>query len=140
MTELTLTKTILLKAPPFHVWKFLTQPDKLALWFHASKDELKAGSDYTMLTNSLGREGETLMWGKVLEADEPRKLVHTFTHPWINEVETVCTWTLQEVENGTLLTLIHSGWENISEDGFMKTAEHDKGWDQHFVRLRHVLS
>lgn len=140
MTELTLTKTIFLKAPPFHVWKFLTRADLLATWFHAAKEDLKAGGKYACVTNTLGKEGEVFMWGEVLETDEPNKLVHTFTHPYLQEIETICTWTLSEVDGGTMLTLIHQGFEKLEKDTFSVTSEHDKGWDQHFQRLRMVVS
>ena len=43
MTALKLVKTVFLKAPPEHVWKFLTEADKLALWFHKGRSDLAAG-------------------------------------------------------------------------------------------------
>lgn len=138
MTEMTLVKTVFLKAPPAHVWRFLTEKDKLALWFHEGEADLKAGGDYLMLTNSLGKEGTRLMTGKVLAFDPPKRLVHTFTHKMLDGVETTCAWDLVEAEGGTMLTLTHSGWEKIGEGAFEMAANHDTGWDSFFIRLRHV--
>ena len=138
MTELTIVKTIFLKAPPQHIWKFLTEADKLALWFHAGEADLVEGGEWSLLTNSYGKEGERMMWGEVKELRPHEKLVHTFTHPYLKEVETTCTWTLEGVEGGTVLTLVHSGWEKVEEDAFGMAANHDTGWDEHFSRLRRV--
>ncbi|MEZ5893669.1 MAG: SRPBCC domain-containing protein [Parvularculaceae bacterium] len=44
MTGMKIVKTVFLKAPPEHVWKFLTQPEKLALWFHLGERELTPGA------------------------------------------------------------------------------------------------
>ena len=138
MTALTINKTLFLKVPPAHVWKFLTEKDKLALWFHEGGEDLRPGGPFVLLTNSLGKEGEKLCWGNVLEFDPPRRLVHTFTHQWLQGVETKCVWTLTEADGGTILTLEHSGFEKIAEDAFNMGASHDTGWDEHFVRLRRV--
>lgn len=140
MTELTITKTIFLKAPASHVWKFLTDPDRLAEWFHRGGGIMEKGGEYSLLTNSLGKEGEKLCWGTVLEIDPPKRLVHTFTHNWLKNVETKVTWTLTETSGGTVLNLVHEGWEKVDEDAFNMGANHDVGWDEHFARLRRVVS
>jgi uncharacterized protein YndB with AHSA1/START domain len=138
--KLQLVKTVFLKAPRAHVWRFLTEKDKLALWFHMGEADLKPGGDYAVLTNSLGKEGERLVSGKVIEFDPPKKLVHSFTHGMLKGVETICAWELDEFDGGTMLTLTHSGWEKVGEGAFLMTANHDTGWDEHFVRLRRVTS
>ena len=138
MTEVSITKTLFLKAPPEHVWKFLTKAEYLALWFHKGRTDLHPNEDYVLETNTLGQEGDALIWGKVLEMKEPERLVHTFTHKWLKGVETTCTWTLTPVPPGTMLTLVHSGGELFTEDPFTMAADHDAGWDEHFIRLRQV--
>lgn len=135
-----LVKTVFLKAPRPHVWRFLTEKDKLALWFHAAASDVKPGGDYTLLTNSHGKDGEKLIWGKALEMTPPSKLVHTFTHNMLKGVETTCAWELAEFDGGTILTLTHTGWEKVGDGAFIMAANHDAGWDEHFVRLRRVTS
>jgi len=138
MSDLTIVKTLLLKAPPEHVWKFLTDKHKLALWFYEAVDSLDKTGPYTLLTNSLGKEGERICWGNVLESDPPKRLVHTFTHDHLNGLETTCSWTLKPVDEGTVLTLEHKGFENVPSDTFKTAADHDEGWDEHFIRLRRI--
>lgn len=133
-----ITKTLFLKASPEHIWKFLTQADRLALWFHAGAADLTVGGDYKIISNSEGKEGEAMISGKVTLMVPPKKLVHSFTHAMLNNIETICTWTLEPCENGTILTLEHEGFEKLAENAFNIAAEHDKGWDEHFTRLRKV--
>lgn len=140
MTQLKITKTIFLKAPAAHVWKFLTEADRLAEWFHRGGGDLVAKGEYSLLTNTLGKEGTKMCWGKVVEFDPPRRLVHSFTHDHLKGVETLCSWTLTEAEGGTVLTLEHTGWEKVGDGAFAMAANHDKGWDEHFSRLRTVTS
>ena len=135
-----IVKTIFLKATPDHVWRFLTEADRLAEWFHRGESDLKEGGEWIMVTNSQGKEGERMLTGRVIEAKAPERLVHTFTHKWLGGVETTCTWTLEGVKGGTILTLTHDGFEKVEEGAFEIAAEHDKGWDQHFGRLRIVTS
>ena len=135
-----IVKTLFLKAPPEHVWKFLTQADQLALWFHRGAADLVEGGEWLLETNSYGKDGERLCWGKVLEMKAPERLVHTFTHQWLKEVETTCTWTLEAAPGGTVLTLVHEGWEKVGEDAFAAAADHDKGWDEHLSHLRKVAN
>tara|TARA_R110002072_G_scaffold148743_8_gene296289 strand:+ start:7072 stop:7494 length:423 start_codon:yes stop_codon:yes gene_type:complete len=140
MTDLKITKTVFLKAPAAHVWKFLTEADRLAEWFHRGGGDLVAKGEYILLTNTLGKEGTKMCWGKVIEFDPPRRLVHSFTHDHLKGVETLCSWTLTEAEGGTVLTLEHTGWEKVGDGAFAMAANHDKGWDEHFSRLRTVTS
>ena len=44
--SMKLVKTIFLKAPRAHVWRFLTEKDLLALWFHAGESDPAPGGDY----------------------------------------------------------------------------------------------
>lgn len=133
-----IVKTIYLKAPPEHVWKYLTEADLLSAWFHKGGADLKEGGDYLLLSTKHDAYGEKLCWGKVLETKEPERLVHTFTHGGLQEVETTCTWTLEGVKGGTIVTLVHDGWEKFEADPFGMAANHDSGWDEHFSRLRRV--
>ena len=135
-----IVKTLFLKAPPDHVWKFLTQADQLALWFHRGGADLVEGGEYVLETNSHGKDGERLCWGRVLEMKKPERLVHTFTHDYLKGVETICTWTLEAVRGGTILTLVHEGWEKVEDDPFAMAADHDNGWDEHLGRLRRVAN
>ncbi|MCR9271220.1 MAG: SRPBCC family protein [Henriciella sp.] len=135
MAEPVMIKTIYLKASPETVWRHLTEKDLLARWFHETDRDLTAGASFQYLSFDLNKEDRKLMWGEVLESDPPKKLVHTFTHQWLKGVVTTVTWDLLEVSGGTQLTLTHEGIREFSE-----LTGHDKGWDEHLLRLRMMLS
>jgi uncharacterized protein YndB with AHSA1/START domain len=44
MTDTILQKSIYLKATPAQVWAYLTDPDKLAIWFHKPKTAVVEGA------------------------------------------------------------------------------------------------
>ncbi|MEL6724591.1 MAG: SRPBCC domain-containing protein [Pseudomonadota bacterium] len=135
MSDAVMIKTIYLRATPEKVWRHLTEKDLLARWFHETDRDLNAGASFQYLSFHLDKEDRKLMWGDVLEIDPPKRLVHTFTHEWLKGVITTVTWELLPVDGGTQLTMTHTG---ITEFGEM--IDHDKGWDEHLLRLRMMLS
>lgn len=141
MTEFKLVKTIYIKAKPERVWGYLTEPEKLATWFHRSDVPLEAGKAYALLRENPDKPDPKLCWGTVLEADQPRRLVYTFTHNDLQGADTKVIWELTEVEGGgTQVTMTHTGFAEAPVDSLSMTAAHDQGWDNHFNRLRIVAS
>lgn len=134
MTETVLQKTIYLKATPAKVWEYLTDPEKLAIWFHKPKVALTEGA-YEMF----GVEsGDKLMWGEVLVADPFTCLEYTFSiAPMAGQSSTV-KWALEEVAGGTKLSLRHEGLPQ-GEEAFGLALALDKGWDDHLARMRASL-
>ncbi|MEO0608698.1 MAG: SRPBCC domain-containing protein [Pseudomonadota bacterium] len=135
MRDAVMIKTIYLKASPEKVWRHLTEKDLLARWFHETDKDLTAGAAFQYLSFDLDKDDRKLMWGDVLEVDAPHRLVHTFTHKWLEGLVTKVTWELLALEGGTQLTMTHSGLPKFGD-----LADHDKGWDEHFLRLRSMLS
>ena len=110
MSDTALVKTIILKAPVEKVWKFLTVPERIAQWFHETDRPLDtAGTEFSWLKFDPDAEDRRQMWGRVIESDPPRRLVHTFTHDGIEELETTVTWELTPIAGGTHLRLVHEG-------------------------------
>lgn len=132
MSNTQLKKTIFINSTPENVWKYLTNKDKLGEWFHAGKTNLTKGNDYQLLN----KEGNKLCWGKVTEFDAPNRLVYSFTHDHLKGVDTTVIWELSSVHGGTMLKLTHYGFENADVDTLGMLINHDKGWDDHFGRLR----
>jgi uncharacterized protein YndB with AHSA1/START domain len=135
-----LVKTLFLKAPRAHVWKFLTEADRLALWFHRGEKDVVAGGEWALVSNSPGKEGQRIGWGEVIAFEPPARLVHTFTIPRFEGAATTCVWELEEVDGGTILTLTHDGLEKLGAAAFGVGSDLDKGWDEHFTRLRRVVA
>ncbi len=137
MSNGTLTKTVILKASPATVWEYLTNKDKLAEWFHAADTHLTEGKDYALLGTQDDGSQSKLCWGSVLKATPPSELVYTFTCSPLNGLLTTVTWQLSEVAGGTCVTLIHEGIPEASGGAALPMLmDFDKGWDEHFTRLR----
>lgn len=132
MTEAILRKSVYLNASQEQVWAYLTDPDKLAIWFHKPKAPLVAGEDYAMYG---AESGNKLMWGKVLKSDPFERLEYTFTIAPMGDTLSVVKWRLQAISGGTNLTLEHSGLPQ-GVDAFGLTLSLDKGWDEHIGRMR----
>jgi len=135
MSDPVMIKTIYLKATPEKVWRHLTDKELLARWFHETNRNLSEKVSFQYLSFDYDKEDRKLMWGDVIEFDPPNKLVHTFTHQWLEGVVTTVSWELREVDGGTQLTMTHAGITKFNE-----LTDHDKGWDEHLQRLRMMLS
>ncbi len=134
MTEVTIRKNILLRASPQQVWAFLTQPDKLAIWFHRPNAPLLDGA-YEMIGAD---SGERFMWGDVQVAEPFSRLEYTFEIGPIAGAASLVKWTLTEIDAGTRLSLEHSGLPQGAE-AFDLSLALDKGWEDHMGKMRDGL-
>ena len=135
MTDTALNKRIFLKASREDVWAFLTEPSKLAQWFHAPKTAMKEGAVLEMFGTE---SGDLMISGNVLVARAPEYLEYTFSiKPMGGAVSTV-KWTLTDVAGGTQLDMRHEGLPQGAE-AFGLTLALDDGWDKHFAQLRGAL-
>lgn len=132
MTETALQKTIYLKASKDVVWAYLTDPAKLALWFHEPKEPLAKGADFAMYG---AESGDKLIWGKVTTFQPHDLLEYTFTVAPMGEAVSTVRWQLDAVAGGTRLSLTHTGLPQGAE-AFGLTLALDKGWDEHLARMR----
>lgn len=131
MTDTVLQKSIYLKATPAQVWAYLTDPDKLAIWFHKPKTAMVEG-EYEMFGTE---SGDRLMWGKVLVAKPFTQLEYTFAIAPMGDQSSTVKWLLTEVPGGTNLSMRHEGLPQGTE-AFGLTLALDKGWDDHLARMR----
>ena len=132
----TLTKTIILAAPREKVWDYLTQPELLAKWFHAPKTAITEGQKLEMFGV---KSGDKLIWGDVRQARAPEYLEYTFTVGPMGDAVSVVKWTLESVDAGTKLTLVHEGMPAGAEAAGLLMAI-DKGWDEHMGAMRAAIN
>lgn len=75
----------------------------------------------------LAADGREAVWGTVTESDPPCRLSFTW-HPGGDEDRAShVTVTFGETADGTLVRLVHEGWESFS-DPIAARADYDKGW------------
>ncbi|NOE17569.1 SRPBCC domain-containing protein [Ruegeria atlantica] len=135
MTDAVLKKSIFLRAEPETVWAYLTKPEHLAEWFHKPERTLAEGQKLEMFGTT---SGDLLIWGEVRVARPPKYLEHTFTVKPMGDAVSVVKWTLEPVSGGTRLELVHEGLPQ-GVAAFDLILALDKGWDEHFGKLRVAL-
>ncbi len=137
MTQTTINKSVFFAVSRETVWEFLTDKDKLGLWFYPAESDLSKGEDYALVQSEDDGTVNTMCWGNVLEMDMPSRLVYTFTiKPMGDKISTV-VWTLEEVEGGTKLSMEHRGLgEAMGEMAMGLITALDAGWDRHLGNLR----
>ena len=117
MSTDTITKTIFFTTDPKTVWSYLTQKDKLAQWFHPAQSDLQAGEDYALMEQQEDGSMSKVCWGTVQHFEPPQKMVWSFTVAPLKGQMTTVTWTLDECQNGTRLTMVHEGIEAAAGAG-----------------------
>lgn len=135
MTDTTIRKSIYLNASKEQVWAYLTEPEKLALWFHKPKTPLAKGQEYIMYGTESGNK---LIWGKVTKFNPFDALEYTFTIAPMGDAVSTVKWLLEDVDGGTRLSLEHSGLPQ-GADAFGLLLSLDKGWDEHIAQMRGSL-
>jgi len=135
-TERVVEKTLHFQASRERVWKAITDPAELAMWFGDEAElDLRIGGDGAMTWEKHGRYAM-----RVEEVDAPRRLVWS----WVGEGgvafddahTTRVEWELTTREDGgTTLYLRESGFLNDQDRG-----QNDHGWDEELGELVQLLA
>lgn len=137
----SINKSIFFAAPRETVWSFLTDKDKLGLWFHPAEADLSEGQDYALIRTADDGTVTKQCWGTVLEMNAPTHLKYTFTIKPLGGALTNVTWTLEEINGGTKLSLTHEGISAAASEAAMGLLlALDAGWDKHLGSLRVVAA
>ena len=120
--ETTQVYQLFIKATPEAIWRALLEPEFTERYFYGTRIEttLKPGSPFV---SHLASDGSTAVEGTVVEADPPRRLVHTWSAKYSEELAAEppsrVTWEIEPQGGGvTRLTLVHDRLE-----GAPRTAE-----------------
>ena len=115
------------------VWNAISDQEAITAWFIKADFKAETGYKYKFTHES------TTITGEVLVSDPTFDLVYT----WIvsgTDTETTVKWHLEETEEGTHLSLEHSGIENY---GDQKAADFftsfSQGWDRCIGELLEYL-
>jgi uncharacterized protein YndB with AHSA1/START domain len=127
-----------INAPQEKVWEAITTPEIVATYFFGSQTEgsYEPGTKIRMASPDGAQE-----WGNntVLEADPPRRLVHTWRSLYdpemASEPESRVTWEIEALPGGySKLTVIHD-----KLDASPKTAASVTGWTYILSSLKSVV-
>lgn len=113
-------KQILLRAPRERVWRALTESREFGAWFQAVfQGPFRPGEPVQGRITYPGYEHMEFVL--LVETMEPERLFTFRWHPnavepgadYSQEPTTLVTFTLEEVDGGTLLRLVESGFDSI---------------------------
>ena len=115
------------------VWFALTDSAAMAEWLMPNDFEPKVGHRFALRAPAqLGWNG--LISGEVLEVQDRQRLSYTWQGHWMPQ--TVVTFTLEPVAEGTRLCLEHSGFAGAGLKGFLLRAMMGSGWNSRMLRQR----
>ena len=142
-------KNVVLRAPRSRVWRALANPEEFGVWFGAKlQGRFTPGARVQGPITYPGYEHLTMEI--TVERVEPERLFSFRWHPdaidpavdYSSEPTTLVEFRLEEVEGGTRLTVVESGFDRIPlarrEKAF---KDNDSGWAQQMKNIeRHVSS
>ncbi|MBI4916625.1 MAG: SRPBCC family protein [Acidobacteria bacterium] len=141
-------KEVVLKAPRSRVWRAISDPRELGAWFRAVLvGPFEPGA--TVTGHSTYPGWEHLEWQIVVEAVEPERLLSFRWHPYAvdpdqdytGEPTTLVTFVLEQVPEGTRLTVTESGFDGIP---LQRRAEafrmNSQGWATQMENVAHYVA
>jgi uncharacterized protein YndB with AHSA1/START domain len=138
----SIEREILIDAAPQAVWRVVTEPDRIPLWFaDAVEIDLRAGGDGTFTFRRDTAEPVTQRI-RVATVEPPRRFAFRWGHPEGEEPTTansmLVEFTLVPEGGGTRLRLVESGLHDVDWPQERKAEylrDHTEGWDHHLGRL-----
>jgi uncharacterized protein YndB with AHSA1/START domain len=142
-------RSILLKAPRSRVWRALSNAEEFGDWFGvALKGKTFAAGE--RVQGQITHPGyEHVVWDVLIERLEPERLLSWRWHPaavdpsvdYSKEPTTLVVFELKEVEGGTLLSVIESGFDSVPPsrrlDAFRMNSA---GWDGQMQRIANYVA
>lgn len=141
-------RKILLKAPRSKVWRALSNAEEFGDWFGVALqgESFAAGKRVRGQITYPGYEH--VVFEVSIERMEPERLLSWRWHPaavetavdYSQEPTTLVVFELQEVEGGTLLSVVESGFDNVPPARRLEAFRMNSGgWDEQMKNIeKHV--
>jgi uncharacterized protein YndB with AHSA1/START domain len=140
-------KQVVLRAPRSRVWRALTEADQFGQWFGVKlAGPFVAGEAVTGQVTQRGHEH--IPFNLTIERMEPERVLTWRWHVLIDtesgcvsEPTTLVEFHLEDVEEGTLLTVMESGFDSIPpEHRDAAYRRNEGGWSQQMVSIERYLA
>jgi uncharacterized protein YndB with AHSA1/START domain len=141
-------KQVILRAPRSRVWRALADAEEFGRWFGC-----RFAGSFTPGARVPGTivdppGMEHIEWDLLVERMEPEQVFSFRWHPGADgpsspdEPRTLVTFTLEDVPEGTRLTLVESGFDRLPPERRARAfLDNEKGWGGQMDRIaRHVES
>lgn len=143
-------RKILLKAPCSRVWRALSNPEELGDWFGVALKGKTFAAGKRIQGNITHPGYEHIVFEVAVDRLEPQRLLSWRWHPaaidpsfdYSKEPTTLVVFELKEVEGGTLLSVVESGFDGLPSsrrsDAFRMNSG---GWDIQMQNIeKHVAT
>ena len=142
-------KRVVLRAPRARVWRALTDPAELGAWFGLAMNGQVTFAPGVRVQAPIAMKGyEHLTWDVTVERMEPERLFSWRWHPYpiepdydySQEPSTLVVFELEEIAEGTLLTVVESGFDRIPPERRAEAFRaNEGGWEYQMNQItRHV--
>ena len=142
-------RKILLKVPRAQVWRALANAEAFGQWFGVALE----GKRFVAGERTQGQIAypgyQHLIWDVAVERVEPERVFSFRWHPYAiepdvdysQEPETRVQFELEDMNGGTLLKVVESGFNAIPEARRLKAFRMDsRGWDEQMANIEAFLS
>ncbi|WP_036257424.1 SRPBCC family protein [Methylocapsa aurea] len=133
----------MLVQPAEIVWRALTEPELIARWFMPNNFAAEVGHEFTFRSAPMG-DWDGVSGGEVLEAEPYWRLRYSWRggsqtlEGFGRYIDTVLTWTLSPLPNGTHVRLEHTGFTADSAP-VHAIMNGENGWSAVVNRLAKVV-
>ena len=143
-------RKILLKAPRSRVWRALSNAEEFGGWFGVALKG-KAFAAGKRVQGQITYPGyEHVVFDVLIERVEPERLLSWRWHPaavepsvdYSQEPTTLVVFELKEVDGGTLLSVVESGFDNVPPARRLEAFRMNSGgWDEQMKNIeKHVAT
>lgn len=142
-------RSILLKAPRSRVWRALSNAEEFGDWFGVALTGKTFAPGQRVQAQVTHPGYEHVVWDVLIERMEPERLLSWRWHPaaiepsvdYSKEPTTLVVFELKEVEGGTLLSVVESGFDKVPLsrrlDAFRMNSS---GWDEQMRRIENHVA
>lgn len=138
----TIKHTIFYSHKPEAVWEYLTKPELIAQWVMPNDFKPVVGHEFQFKTKPMAQFNfDGIFHCKVLELVPNKKLVYTWNGgpaPGKQTLESKVVWVLNAKDNGTELSLEHSG--SATDEVMLPIfSAMDSGWLGNIKKIGELL-
>ncbi|MBI1259548.1 MAG: hypothetical protein GC204_18935 [Chloroflexi bacterium] len=135
---MTATRSAIVKADQARVWQAITEATRISQWFDSHMQwefEPQVGAKITFYY-----EGKAIGNGRIVTVEAQERFAFHWTPEPGNPVESLVTFVLENVPEGTRVTITEAGFEALPETLRQKRYEmNDMGWGIALDRLTAYL-
>jgi uncharacterized protein YndB with AHSA1/START domain len=142
-------RKILLKAPRSRVWRALSNAEEFGDWFGVALKGKTFAPGHRVQGQVTYPGYEHIVLDMLIERMEPERLLSWRWHPYpadpsvdySKEPTTLVVFELEEVEGGTSLTVVESGFDNIPPSRRLEAFRMNSGgWDQQMKNIENHVA